>query len=209
MGYTTDFDGEFELDKPLTPTLKTFLDNLNDTRRMARSVEGYGIQGEFFTGSDKSTVLDNNRQSTSQPGLWCQWIPNHDGTSIEWDEGEKFYNYAEWLVYLIDRVLRPNGYVLNGTVRWRGEDFSDSGELIVEDNVLTEKPLTGEVFKYAPDLTPSAVWVDKNSEEVFLTKEQVEVSKELKFLEGVKEMLDTEQNQSALQLIEEKLARLK
>jgi len=29
-----------------------------------------------------------------QPGLWCQWIPSDDGTAIEWDGGEKFYEYV-------------------------------------------------------------------------------------------------------------------
>jgi hypothetical protein len=98
MGYTTDFSGSFELDKPLTPSLKEFLTKLNDTRRMSRNVEGHGVEGEFFVegtgfkGQDSGgNVIDGNTPPKTQPGLWCQWRPDGDGTLIEWDGGEKFY----------------------------------------------------------------------------------------------------------------------
>jgi hypothetical protein len=59
---------------------------------------------------------------------------------IEWDGGEKFYNYTEWLVYLINKILKPNGYVLNGVVQWQGEEVGDVGEIFVEDNkVFTQE----------------------------------------------------------------------
>jgi hypothetical protein len=53
---------------------------------------------------------------------------------IEWDCGEKFYNYTEWLVYLIHKVLAPNGYILNGVVEYSGEEMGDVGEIVVVDN---------------------------------------------------------------------------
>src|SRR5436190_22386239 len=35
-------------------------------------------------------ILDYNTAPKGQPGLWCQWIPNEDGTAIEWNGTEKF-----------------------------------------------------------------------------------------------------------------------
>ncbi len=142
MGYTTDFSGSFELNKQLGPKMKEFLTKFNETRRMKRNVsDKYGVEGEFFVGGTGSfgqdsteDIVDYNEPPSTQPGLWCQWTPTQDGMGIEWDGGEKFYHYTEWLVYLITKILEPNGYVLNGVVQWQGEDVGDVGEIFVEDN---------------------------------------------------------------------------
>jgi hypothetical protein len=68
--------------------------------------------------------------------LWCQWIATPDGRGIEWDGGEKFYHYIAWLQYIILHFLEPWGYRLSGEVKWTGEDPSDTGRIIVEDNKL-------------------------------------------------------------------------
>ena len=139
MGYSTDFDGEWKLNKPLDGETKTFLTKLANTRRMKRSGldEKYGIEGEFFVGQDSDdSVVDYNRPPCTQPSLWCQWIPNDEGTAIEWDGGEKFYDYIPWIEYLIENILAPRGYVLNGDVSWNGEESSDFGIIRIENNVV-------------------------------------------------------------------------
>ena len=80
-------------------------------------------------------VENKNRikQGSSQPGLWCQWIFTND-TTLEWDGSEKFYNYVEWLKYLINNFFEEWGIKLNGEVSWVGEDSSDKGKILVEDN---------------------------------------------------------------------------
>ncbi len=40
-----------------------------------------------------------------------------------WNGAEKFYNYVEWLQYLIDKILAPRGYTLNGECQWFGENW--------------------------------------------------------------------------------------
>ena len=144
MGYTTDFSGSFTLNKPLDAETLTFLHKFNHTRRMKRNVKGYGIDGEFyvdgkgFAGQDKDdTIVNYNCPPSSQPGLWCQWRPNVTGTAIEWDGGEKFYCYVEWIQYLIDKVLSPKGYSLTGDVTWGGEDRADFGVISIVDNVVS------------------------------------------------------------------------
>ena len=161
MGYSTDFDGSFELDKTLTEEHRAYLAAFNDTRRMKRDaaiaesmpdpvriVAGLpiGSDGGYFVGLPDdfgqfmdASILAYNDAPHGQPGLWCQWRPNDDGTAIEWDEGEKFYNYTEWLDYLLEHFLVPWGYVLNGEVTWQGDERNDIGMIVVVDNVVEIK----------------------------------------------------------------------
>lgn len=73
-------------------------------------------------------------EAGAQPGLWCQWVPTDDGHAIEWDQGEKFYEYIEWIKYLIHHFLKPWGYTLNGEVSWYGEEREDTGLIRIVDN---------------------------------------------------------------------------
>ena len=155
MGYVTDFYGAFTLDRPLAPEHAEYLRGFADTRRMKRDPQivarledpvreeaglPIGHDGAYFVGGEgmagqgrDASILDYNRPPTGQPGLWCQWIPSEDGTAIEWDGGEKFYDYVEWLEYLIEHFLAPWGYVLNGRVDWEGED---RGAIFVKNNIV-------------------------------------------------------------------------
>jgi hypothetical protein len=161
MGYHTEFEGAFNLDKPLDDAHKAYLNKFAQTRRMMRSEEkvaelpdpireaanlpvgkegGYFVGGTGFMGQNNDTsVYDHNSPPTGQPGLWCQWVSNEDGTAIEWDGGEKFYEYVLWIKYIIANFLKPWGYTLNGVVSWRGEDFNDVGDIVVTNNVVTTK----------------------------------------------------------------------
>jgi len=87
----------------------------------------------------KSRGLDyGHREPGQQPGLWCQWAPNADGTAIVWDEGEKFYRYVEWLRYLVENFLAPWGYKISGEVGWQGEDGDDRGVIYAKDNQIED-----------------------------------------------------------------------
>ena len=161
MGYTTDFNGEFGLNKPLSPEHKAFLNKFNETRRMQRKQTvaskmedpiriaaglPIGKEGAYFVGAKgfcgqdtDDSVVNSNTPPSGQPSLWCQWVPNENGTAIEWDGGEKFYEYVDWIEYLISNFLAPWGYVLYGEVEWFGEDRDDRGMIIIEDNVVSTK----------------------------------------------------------------------
>ena len=147
MGYTTDFEGGFNITPNLSQKDNEFLTKFHNTRRMARKVgTEYGKEGEFYVdgtgwaGQDHdNNVINYNRPPSTQPGLWCQWIPTDDGCELVWDGGEKFYNYVEWLDYLIDKILAPRGYTLNGECQWFGEERDDVGVIIVKNNKVTTK----------------------------------------------------------------------
>ncbi len=161
MGYSTDFEGAFTITPPLTAEHRAYLERFAYVRHMARNAAltakrpdpirdaaglPVGEQGCYFVGHEgyhgqgehgAADVLDYNSVPDGQPGLWCQWVPNEDGTALQWDEGEKFYRFIPWLHYLLDHFLTPWGYVLNGEVTWQGEAGGDAGMIRVADNVVT------------------------------------------------------------------------
>ena len=172
MGYDTTFTGEFNLDKPLDPRHKAYLDAFANTRRVTRDpvvnatmmdairvAAGLSYKPEYYVGSatdgdfgQSSTpdIIDGNRPPEGQPSLWCDWAPNEDGTAIVWTESEKFYQYIEWITYLVENFLRPWGYVLNGMVSWQGEEPGDVGVIELRNNEVNPEKKTSPVTKDAP-----------------------------------------------------------
>lgn len=106
MGYTTNFRGRFDLDKPLTAEHAEYL-------------------------SRDQIVAD-----AEAPDGYFQWVPTKDLRGIEWDGGEKFYDYILWLRF-VARKMTEWGYRMSGEVWWSGEERSDVGKLVVVDNVVT------------------------------------------------------------------------
>lgn len=118
MGYQTYFSGQFLLDRPLTPEHKKILDDFNTERHDPGTVPEF--KGPY--------------------SYYCQWRPNADGTAIEWDEGEKFYDYVEWMRCLCDKFLTPWGYMVAGIVQWDGEESGDMGQIIIASpNIVTTR----------------------------------------------------------------------
>lgn len=114
MGYTTDFRGEFELDEPLTAEQVKIINDFAEERHGG-----------------------NIDHDPTMPGFWCQWIASDDGKLVYWDGGEKFYEYTAWLEYLVEHFFQPWGRVLNGEVGFRGEDWDDTGTIVVRDNKVS------------------------------------------------------------------------
>jgi len=159
MGYSTDFAGRFTLDKPLTSAQADYLRRFAETRRVWRRPElteerddplredvdlpvgkggGYFVGETGFAGQDRGyDIRDSNTPAPGQPSLWCQWTVSEDNQHIEWNGGEKFYEYVPWLKYIISHFLQPWGYILNGQVQWQGERSADTGIIEVNANVVS------------------------------------------------------------------------
>ncbi len=165
MGYTTEFKGSFTLTPALTEAQVAYLNAFSGSRRVQRDAEAcetindeiraavglpvgkegsycvYSAQdGNYGQNSDK-TVINNNEPPEGQPGLWCQWVPNETGDKLKWDGGEKFYYYEEWLHYINENFLKPWGIVIDGTVKWQGEEMDDRGEIEADEGVITSRTL--------------------------------------------------------------------
>ena len=168
MGYTTDFDGAVAVVPALNEQEISFLRDFAGSRRMDRT-EGplYAQPGNDFGQTTTPGVRSGNNPPAGQPGLWCQWVPTEDGGELEWDGGEKFYNSAEWMKYLIENLLAPSArpYVdahmdedprlaaftcdhhVTGTIYAQGEEPDDRWALVVVDNAVA---VMAAEFTYGP-----------------------------------------------------------
>ena len=95
MGYDTDFEGFFLLDKQLDKETQKIIKGLNYTRRVKRDpnklakeldishkecVKLYGNECEFYFNFDDDFgqsktggIIDFNSPPNCQPSLWCHW----------------------------------------------------------------------------------------------------------------------------------------
>lgn len=161
MGYDTYFNGRISIEPPLSRSQEEYLKAFSSTRRMKRDPEltaqrsdplrelvglPVGPEGGYFVGAgghagqeDSFDILDYNNAPTGQPGLWCKWtISVFKGKQfVEWNEREKFYDYTDWLHYLVKHFFEPWGITLNGLIEWQGEDSSDRGQIVVKDNQIS------------------------------------------------------------------------
>lgn len=111
MGYTTEFSGEATVTPPLNEHEIAYLQRFADSRRMHRTQGPYYAEPGNNWGQSGEGVLNYNEPPQQQPGLWCHWVPTEDGSAICWDGGEKFYDSAEWMAYLITTFLKPDATV--------------------------------------------------------------------------------------------------
>lgn len=156
MGYTTEFNGTFKVEPPLNLAEVTYLKEFAGSRRMKRHSGPYtadtsdGDYGQART----SDIIEYNRPPPCQPGLWCQWEPTEDGTGIEWNECEKFYEATAWIKYIIEHFLKEGclakkvdpekfkefvPHVVRGSVNAEGEDSGDLWQINIVDNVVSTK----------------------------------------------------------------------
>jgi hypothetical protein len=111
VGYTTYFSGEVTIEPPLNEQETAYLLRFAESRRMLRTQGPYYADRGDDWGQTGEGILDYNEPPQGQPGVWCQWVPTEDGSAIRWDEGEKFYDSAEWMAYVIDTFLKPGATV--------------------------------------------------------------------------------------------------
>lgn len=158
MGYTTIFKGRFTFDREVDSELVNYINTFARIRHVKRDVERYkeihpdwtskcfdgnpGTDGEYiieendniWTDPDK-IITGINTSPGNCPGLWCQWVIR-DNKYLEWDQGEKFYKYVDWLEYLIDNFFGPKNYILNGQVSYQGENENDNGIIKITNNKI-------------------------------------------------------------------------
>lgn len=140
QGDVTVFDGYFQIDRPLDEDTVDIIDGLAGGLCLARNVEKlakalrmgvqeckrlYGQEGQYYLGEDETSVLParprrfENNDFTGQPPYSClRWEYHTEDNTIRADDIEKFYCYQEWITLLVEEVLAPRGYIVNGTVRY-------------------------------------------------------------------------------------------
>ena len=192
--YLNEFSGTRRMKRNASLT-----ENMPDPIREAVGLP-IGEEGEYFVGANigvdptnvwdlygqKRTddIVDYNTSPKNQPGLWCQWVPSEDGTAIEWNESEKFYDYIEWIEYLVKHFLGPWGYKLSGIVQWRGEESDDRGVITIKDDEVRvqkglidqqEAPLQQEAFLIiCKDTKGKARGIEKSTMQIFMDRREAD-----------------------------------
>ena len=155
MGYTTWFEGELTPNKPFKKEFINYINAFSEKWHEPRDVEiikrsdpdwakhcldgNLGPYGMYYVGNFDEGVIDRSlAKSYTCPGYWCNWCINEETGVVEWNGGEKFYQYTDWLIYLIENFFEPAGYILNGEFIWIGEDSEDRGKISVVNNKVSE-----------------------------------------------------------------------
>lgn len=149
--YSTVFEGQLEIEPPLSYHMRSYLDLFcrqehvkRDADKCANHPDPFrvqagmpvGIDGEFYTGNDCDSIVDESQPPSTQPSLFCNWQPSPDGSALEWNQEPNSEYMDAWLEYLIKNILAPNGYTVNGTVLFSGQFLDDCGTVQVKDNVV-------------------------------------------------------------------------
>jgi hypothetical protein len=69
------------------------------------------------------------------------------------EEDESRHRFRLWLKLVIEHLLAPRDYVLNGEVTWEGEDRDDSGTIFVKNNQV--EAVDDLIFNAGPSWTPN------------------------------------------------------
>ena len=149
MGYTTWFEGGLTPNKPFKKEFINYINAFSEKRHEPRDVEiikrsdpdwakhcldgNLGPYGMYYVGSFDEEIIDRSAaKGYTCPGYWCDWHINEKTGVVEWNDSEKFYNYVEWLKFLVDNFFEPAGYKLNGEIVWEGEERDDNGVIVVK-----------------------------------------------------------------------------
>jgi len=115
MGYTTEFTGVIGLSRELTlAEARDLLDAAGDGKAICQS----------------------------RPQGHLRWVPTEDLRGITWDQGEKFYDYVEWME-CVCAWLSHLGIVCNGEIAWSGEEADDTGRIYVRNNDIVASRAEG------------------------------------------------------------------
>jgi hypothetical protein len=175
MGYNTDFTGHVDISPPLNGPEMAYLRRFASSRRYQCSEGPYHVSTDGDPNRhDGCSPISINIEPTGQPGLWCEWEPTEDGTGIEWNGAEKFYDAAEWMRYLINAFLRDRAaakfsddpqfrhftfdHVVNGRIEAQGDDPDDRWTLVVVDNTVSKVKMPTIAERMDTDATLQAAF---------------------------------------------------
>ena len=154
IGYTTDFTGQFRLDRRLAPEHAAYLRAFNEARHMrlnakrAETVADHwrvaaglpvGREGMYCTfmtagaSAARGLVLEDASPLGPNTSRYCGWVPTDDDRGIAWD-GAASGGFAAWLAFVVEHFLDRWGYAVRGAVAWEGETAGDTGVLVVLNN---------------------------------------------------------------------------
>lgn len=155
MGYTLSFEGRIAIEPPLDAADVLALRSFARTGRLdvEQPAASAVVASESFVmpartsnhGDDEP--LGPSEPIPGAPSGSCCWRPAPDGATLEWDGCERFGHYEAWARFLLEWFFAPRGRVLDGRVRWEGEDGA-TGTLVIDGSsgsVVDEPDLVASV----------------------------------------------------------------
>lgn len=139
MGYDVYYNGEVDVAPPLTENdaviMRAFVnrEQTEETRAIFAAIavsaepDLPGHEGLLEVSEDRSCILP--------------------------EEGESRHGVRMWLRLLLAHFLVPRGYVLNGEVRWEGQDPDDRGCIFIKDNQI--EAVDDVIFNAGPSWAPN------------------------------------------------------
>ncbi|KAL9647057.1 hypothetical protein ABK040_016532 [Willaertia magna] len=74
---------------------------------------------DFFPNNFDLLYYNYDAAPLCQPTLKCPWRYNKEKNVLESDGDNEFIeDYADWLVYIVNVVLKPEGFIVNGDVKY-------------------------------------------------------------------------------------------
>lgn len=125
MGYNTDFIGQLSLSKPLSFEDSISLNEYLSSDHMKEEFPQYGIGTR-----------------------WCDWRLEEDPAGNQhfvWNGSEKSYDMYEWMQFIYDKYLEPEGITLSGLVEAIGEDPTDRWAITFDAVNKKVKRLQGSI----------------------------------------------------------------
>lgn len=119
MSYHTNFWGMFSITPPLNATALAEL------------------RAQLEQDWRKSAAFTDH----SRPAVACHWEPSADGSALVWNEVQSFRDYDVWLRYLVEHFFAPRDYMLDGEMRYSGENDDDEGVIRIARNRVTIEPI--------------------------------------------------------------------
>lgn len=163
MGFSTDFTGAVSVTPPLNAVeieyLRLFAATRHDDSKPPE--DDYYVDG-----------MSNIGKRIAGPGwplntYWCCWIATPDGSGIQCDGSDKFYDPDYWMQWIIDNFLRPDAYAkgvagfeeftfdhhVNGSINieFEGPDGEDCDiDIFVSHNAVTLSGRPTRMSEFVP-----------------------------------------------------------
>jgi hypothetical protein len=138
MGYNVYYCGEIQVSPPLSKEHADLVLAFSKGERTELTEAIY----ESIAGSADTDLPD-------YAGLFEL---SDDRSMILPDESESRHGLRLWLELLIEHILEPLGYKLNGTVSWTADDDDDRGTIFVKDNDV--ETIDDVIFNEGPSWAP-------------------------------------------------------
>jgi hypothetical protein len=137
MGYQTDFIGYLQIEPPLGPRERSFINRISGSLFMQGSGDGLRVADE-----DDEVLRELVERA---PRGWSNWTTCPQGCCLSYDGGDKANHMVPWLKFLMETFLVPGAaaegidgmscdHVLRGMVVGSRRDTRELYSITVRDN---------------------------------------------------------------------------